>query len=203
MMSIGYNSGENMKHNQRVLDSDIYKNSPPYSLGGYIERQELLGDLKFGVKDSAYGGCGWIAIWNVLKSKNIVLNEAYLISLVEKYSLASGLLGTKPSGIVAVFKQLGHKANMFTNVTAFMKRNPERGVIYTMAQNFRAHYVGFNKVGETANGEPLYIFHNAGKRTPYEWVSKNGKKYLCPKPQTISDYIAGKHDRCVLLYNIK
>ena len=101
-MGIGYDSNENKKHNQAVLDSDVYIKNPPYSLDGYIERQELLGDLKFGVKDSAYGGCGWIAIWNVLKAENIVLNEAYLISLVEKYSFLSGLLGTKPTGIIAV-----------------------------------------------------------------------------------------------------
>lgn len=202
-MGIGYDSNENKKHNQAVLDSDIYIKNPPYSLDGYIERQELLGDLKFGVKDSAYGGCGWIAIWNVLKSANIVLNEAYLISLVEKHSLLSGLLGTKPTGITAVLKQLGRNVKMFANADAFIKSDPQKGIIYTMAQNFRAHYVGFNKVGETTDGEALYLFHNAGRRAPHEWASKNGKRYLCPKPQILSDYLARERDRCIILYNVK
>ena len=93
--------------------------------------------------------------------------------------------------------------NKIINADAFIKSNPQKGIIYTMAQNFKAHYVGFNKVGETADGEALYLFHNAGRRTPYEWASKNGKRYLCPKPQTLSDYLARERDRCIILYNVQ
>lgn len=201
-MGIGFNSEENMAHNQRVLDGGFSKTNPPYSLEGYIERQELLSNLKFGVKDSAYGGCGWIAAWNVLKSENIVLNEAYIISVAEKYLLASGLLGMKPSGIVSFLKKLGHAAKMFTNTDSFLRANPKRGIIYTMAKNMRAHYVGFNEMGKTSAGETLYVFHNAGRRVPSEWVTQGGKKYTEPKPITLKEYLEAEDDLCVLLYKV-
>lgn len=69
--------------NRRALSSD-----------GYIINQRLLKNLPYGMKQSNYNGCGWIAAYNFLRACGRKKNWDTVRQQLEDSLILGGLLGT-------------------------------------------------------------------------------------------------------------
>jgi hypothetical protein len=82
---------------------------------GFIEDQNLYGDMKYGVSTMADSGCGVIAVYNALKVLGInesgsegIPSLSNLISIFENSGITmAGQLGTGPKSIAAFFRKRG------------------------------------------------------------------------------------------------
>ncbi|MGN0629341.1 MAG: hypothetical protein ACI4IW_06905 [Oscillospiraceae bacterium] len=173
LRSLGYSGAENFAVNEAETSKPGFFSSPAFSEDGFIERQQKLGALPCAARDSAYCGCGWIAVWNLFKSEGTVLSIPKLISEFEHGAVLRGVLGTSPFFLRKYLKRAGKKVFSTISVKKLVRKAPERGIAFYWRKDLTGHFAAFSRC---ENG--LYRFYNHGKSPdiiPMEAFGKNKK----------------------------
>ena len=160
LKNLRFSAAENLEKNRKIIERDEFFRSPAFSDDGFIERQQYLSELHFGARDSAYGGCGWIAAYNLLHAAKTKTELPVLISEAERGAVLKGVLGTSPFFIRKLLARLGIVLRFFSK-RSFISGRAERGFIYYVYRNFSGHFAAFTK--ENSEGEARYRFYNVGK----------------------------------------
>ena len=157
LKNLRFSAAENLEKNRKIIEREGFFRSPAFSDDGFIEHQQYLGELAFGARDSAYGGCGWIAAYNLLHSAKAKTELPVLISEAERGTVLKGVLGTNPFFIRKLLSRFGIALRLFPK-RHFLSGKAERGFIYYVYRNFSGHFAAFTK--ESAE---RYRFYNVGK----------------------------------------
>lgn len=163
LKNLRFSADENLQKNRKIIEKEGFFRSPAFFADGFIERQRYLSELSFGARDSAYGGCGWIAVYNLLLAAKIKVELPVLISEAEKGTVLKGILGTSPFFIRKLLSRLGIALRRFSK-RRFLSGKAERGFIYYLYRNFSGHFAAFTK--ESSGGGNRYRFYNVGE-PPY------------------------------------
>ena len=159
LRNLRFSSAENLENNRKICSSRDFFSCPVFSDDGFIENQNRMDKIHFGARDAAYCGCGFIALWNILKYEGHAPDLPELIRSFEHGIYLSGVFGTSPFFLKRFIKKLGKKVKTCLSMRKFLKNEPEKGICYYMRPNFTAHYVAFTKTGQTEEGN-LYRFYN-------------------------------------------
>ena len=110
---------------------------------GFITRQASLSDFRFGIKNLSYGGCGVIAIYNILRSLKKEKGLCELICELEKNALVSGVFGLSPHAVGEYFERYGHKVQRIGGRKKVRRANVcGKHIIHLyFNRNLSAHYV--------------------------------------------------------------
>ena len=77
--------GKNLENNKKAF-AELKKNPDGrsvFSRDGFIEYQQGLSTIVYGKVTASYGGCGAIAVWNLLKALSIAPDEAVVFDEME------------------------------------------------------------------------------------------------------------------------
>ena len=143
----------NFEHNQTA---ELEKSGALY--GKFIAGQSLLKNLRFGVKDIAYGGCGIIAIHNILVSAEKEKPFYELVYQLESHALISGLFGISPYAVCEYLEKSGFKVHKIHGRKNIEKSQigSEKLIFFYFRKNLTAHFAA----GIPAGGAN-YIFFNS------------------------------------------
>jgi len=129
---------------------------------GYLIDQRRLAAIPFGRRTSDYNGCGWIAVYNALKSAGEQPNAAEIVRELESGSLLRGRAGVAPWRIVRLLRRRGLRLRF-----GFRRKTIERlapggkaGILLYLRRRLSdgAHYVSFRPC--TGGGGSLLCFYN-------------------------------------------
>lgn len=158
MGKLSYSGAENLAVNKRETSKPGFFSSPAFSEDGFIEHQQELRALPCAARDSAYCGCGWIAVWNLFKSEGTVLDIPKLISEFEHGAVLGGAFGTSPFFLRKYLKRAGKKVFTVFLLKKLEAKSPERGIAFYWRRDLSGHFSAFSR---RENG--LYRFYNHGK----------------------------------------
>ncbi len=110
---------------------------------GFITHQRPLSAFRFGVKNLSYGGCGVIAIYNILRSLKKEKELCELICELEKNALVSGVFGLSPYAVGRYFEKAGYKVQRLGGRKNVRQANVcGKHIIHLyFNRNLSAHYV--------------------------------------------------------------
>lgn len=202
MIRFKFSSEDNFAHNKKAFEQVEHDGKSPYSIDGFIEEQNLLGNIRYGAQTSAYAGCGWIAVWNVLKSMGIVLSKSRVIKEMERGVLFGGNLGTEVFFVKHYLESLNHKVKMYYSKIKFSGCNSDRGIIYYVRKNLSAHYVAYEFVGHSVNGDPLYRFHNAESKAGARFKTFQGVRRTIAPVSTMEAFLSRSEAKITVFYDV-
>ncbi|MGN0629052.1 MAG: hypothetical protein ACI4IW_05445 [Oscillospiraceae bacterium] len=203
MIRFKFSSEDNFEHNKNAFEQVEQNGKSPYSEDGFIEEQNLLSNIRYGAQTSDYAGCGWIAVWNVLKSMNIVLSKCRVICDMEQGVLFAGNLGTEIFFVKRYLESLGHNVKMYCSKNKFDGCNSNRGIIYYTRKNLSAHYAAYEFIGHSIDGEPMYRFHNAEAKAGARWKTTKGVKRIVAPVLTIDEFLDRSEAVASIFYDVK
>ena len=155
LRNLKYSPAENLSANEKETAKPDFFSFPAFSEDGFIERQRKLGNLRFGARDSASCGCGWIAVWNLFKSEGTVLNIPKLISEFEHGAVLSGALGTSLFFVRKYLKKAGKTVFWTLSAQKLQRKAPERGIAFYWRKDLSGHFAAFSRCEDG-----LYRFYN-------------------------------------------
>lgn len=79
-----------------------------YSADGYLVDQSRITDVPYGCRTSNQNGCGWIALYNLLRNFGEPVPHEALTRALSRHALFGGLLGTSPLRIRRYLRRHGH-----------------------------------------------------------------------------------------------
>lgn len=99
---------------------------------GYIINQAMLRDIPFGKYPSSKNGCGWVAIYNLMKALGNEKPYEEIIGALTPYVLFRGLLGTRMPGLKKYIRSQGYAMDTSFFQTNFEKlaSGSQAGIIY-------------------------------------------------------------------------
>lgn len=87
---------------------------------GFITHQNNAKDFQFGLANSDFNGCAWVAIYNACNVLNIDISIAEIIKELDLFALnAYGLLGGNPLYVKSFFEKRGYDVNIHLNKNNF------------------------------------------------------------------------------------
>lgn len=195
--------GKNLEYNKKIFEK--LEKAPDkksiFSRDGFIEYQNGMADVKYANVTAAYGGCGAIAVWNIMKFFNIATDKATLFDEMEKGVMFGGKLGTDTLFIKRYLNQKGFQIGMYCSLKEFNQTLFNAGILYYMKSNLRAHYVAFTPAGINEKGEHLYRFHNASAGS--YWETFNGIKYIENIPMTMESFLNESKAKVKVFYDVR
>lgn len=195
--------GRNLEHNKKIF-AEYEKQlvgKAICSKDGFIEYQNGMHEVKYGCVTAAYGGCGAIAVWNILKFWEKKIAKEILFDEMEKGTILGGKLGTEIFFVKNYLERKGLRANMYYSLKEFKSSGAEAGILYYIKGDMRAHYVAFTPSGVNWKGEHLYRFHNA--KAGSHWISYNHLKYIENLPMTIDDFLSESKAKIKVFYDVR
>lgn len=84
-----------------------------YSPDGYIVDQTRVTDVRYGCRLSSQNGCGWIAVFNLLRCLGDPVPHEEIVAALSKHALLRGMLGTSPLRVKRYLKQRGHATRLY------------------------------------------------------------------------------------------
>ena len=126
---------------------------------GYIVDQARVTDVRYGCRFSDTNGCGWIAVYNLLRCLGDPVPHEEIVLALSRHSLFRGLLGTSPLRVQRYLKKHGHPTRMYVGrkAAAGAAETIQNGIlVYRHTQGW--HYVAFVRPGE----DPGLRYFNAG-----------------------------------------
>ena len=195
--------GRNFEHNKRVFEGFEKQRTGKAicSRDGFIEYQHGMSDVKYDCVTAAYGGCGAIAAWNVLKFLEKKIDKAVLFDEMEKGTILGGKFGTEVFFVRNYLKRKGLQVEMHYALKEFNKVRAEAGIIYYVKDNMKAHYVAFTLAGINERGERLYRFHNAAAGS--YWTTYNNMKFIENLPMTMEDFLNESKAKIKVFYDVR
>ncbi len=139
------------KEYQKIIDSyRLFLNDNIFDEEGYIIDQGSMQDIPFGWFDTARKGCGWIAVYNLLKANGIYDEIQIIIQDLEKHNLLGKVFGQEIFGLIVYLKQRG--LDVFVSMPGIYgcKKALENCSSGILAYNHTTggHYACFTKVNE-------------------------------------------------------
>lgn len=194
---------KNLEHNKKIfaLLEEKQSGESVFSRDGYIEYQEGLTEVRYGVMPASYGACGAIAAWNVLKAFSIAPDKATLFKEMERGTILGARLGTEVFFIKKYLSGRGHRINLYYCLKEFKKAFASIGIVYYVNNNLRAHYVAFTPGGINEKGEKIYRFHNAD--VGCYWETFNGVKYINNIPMTMDEFLKESKAKVKVFYDVR
>ncbi len=118
-----------------------------YSPDGYIVDQAKVTDIRYGAFTSDINGCGWIAVFNFLKTQGSTVSAQSLADELIRYSIFRGLAGTDLFRLKRVLKRHGYSTRLVfrRNKQARLPEGTDAGVIYYVHKD-GPHYVTFSRI---------------------------------------------------------
>ena len=154
---------ENYEHNKTV---DLYKTGA--TSGAFINEQSKLGNIKYGLKDVNYGGCGLIAMFNVMHGVGKPIEFADLIYDKEKSAILKGGFGVYPTGITEYLES--NNLEVLTDFVGVDKNyntsNSDAVIHMYFREDGTAHYVAGISDG---NGKFRFYNSDTGSTLPKTW----------------------------------
>lgn len=145
LMVSGSESLANYLHNAKL--------PVPVAENGLILRQDLTGDFRFGVRNSDYNGCAWIAMYNAAKLLGLSLGPADIIRYLETRlplggAAFGGRLGSYPWGIGSFFRQKGYDACYSFLLRDMQERlkDADACILMYLRRSGRGHFVALRKL---------------------------------------------------------
>lgn len=172
-----------------------------FSCDGFIEYQKGMTNVRYGNVTAAYGGCGAIAVWNVLKAFSVAPDKALFFDEMEKGAIFGGRLGTGLFFVKKYLKEKGHQVDMYCTLKGFKKAFSRIGIIYYIEDDLIAHFVAFTPAGINEKGEILYRFHNVAVGS--YWQAYNGVKYIGNLPLTMEDFLEEIGAKVKVFYDVR
>ncbi len=135
----------NFEHNR---NTDLAKTSALH--GKFIAKQRPLKDFRFGIKNLAYGGCGVIALHNILVSAGKEKELPDLVLELEKHALVSGIFGISPYAVGEYLESQGFKVQKMFGRKKVKSLMPcgKNIICFYFRQNLTAHFVAGIPVGK-------------------------------------------------------
>jgi len=162
---------ENYRHNRKLSLRQMKLSEAggivlPFDEQGFVLDQRLLGAYRMGRgADTAACGCGWVACYNALRLLGRPLPPASVIKALEHDFVFGGRMGTRTAAIPLFFMQRGFRVEAHATLAAAQRdaQGAAANIIYYLrGRHPSAHFVAFTgKVGEAADGQPLYRFYNS------------------------------------------
>lgn len=195
--------GKNLEYNKKAFEQLVEApgNKSVFSRDGFIEYQNGMTNIKYGLVTAAYGGCGAIAVWNILKVLNVAPDKATLFDEMERGLVLGGKLGTDILFVKRYLSQKGRQVDMYGSLKRFKRAFSRMGILYYMKDNLRAHYVAFTPAGTNEKGELLYRFHNAAAGS--YWKTFDGIKYMEQLPMTMDEFLKESNAKVKVFYDVR
>jgi hypothetical protein len=126
------------------------------SSDGYIINQGLLGAIPYAKRDSAYCGCGWIAVFNLFRALGLDKPWDEIRNDIQKYAILGGRFGTNPFSIRRYIRRTFKTKLMLTPKKAIANADKITHGIVMYRHGNGGHYVMF-----TNNKNGTFRFYNA------------------------------------------
>lgn len=197
--------GKNLENNKKAF-AELKKNPDErsvFSRDGFIEYQQGLNTIVYGKVTASYGGCGAIAVWNLLKALSIAPDEAVVFDEMENGCILGGLLGTSVLFVKKYLSGRGHRVNMYCSLKEFKKAFSRMGIVYYMRKNMTAHYVAFTPAGVNEKGEYIYRFHNTSAGAYWKTNDEDGIKYIESIYMTMEDFLKESGAKVKVFYDVR
>ena len=99
---------------------------------GYIINQGMLREIPFGNYPSSKNGCGWIAVYNLMKALGNEKPYEEIMEALTPYTLFKGLLGTRMPGIKKYIRSQGYAMDTSFFKSSFepLALGSQAGIIY-------------------------------------------------------------------------
>ena len=152
-----------------IINNRIFKNTDK---GFLTNDSRHVKNISYGLFKSDYNGCGWIAVYNVLRFLEYNPNAYTVSKEMEKHTVLLGLFGTDLNGIVEYLQEQGLTAN--TTKTEYEKYADKSEVcILYYSVGLRTHYVmiskidgvGYRYINGNAPAQPIADFLEYKKAT--------------------------------------
>ncbi len=171
----------NFHHNKKMEQTFSNFNS-----SGFITHQNNAKDFKFGLANSDFNGCGWVAVYNACKVLGIDITISEIIKELDLFALnAYGLLGGNPFYVKRFFEKKGYEAKIHLNKNNFN----------TAASSSQVSVIG-------------YVWHNILDGGHYQTLVKHSSQanafqfYNSSYTKTMEQYITEKSDAHLFLITI-
>lgn len=135
-----------------------------FSPEGYIVDQGRITDVAYGCRPTSENGCGWIAVFNLLKSLGEDVPCREVAAALERRSLFHGRFGTSPWRIRRYLKKWGWVTRWAIGkkrIIPAAAEAPAGVVIYRHSRGW--HFAAFARRGQ---GEGVLRFYNAVAGNP-------------------------------------
>ncbi len=130
-----------------------------YSPEGYIVDQARVTDVRYGCRLSSKNGCGWIAVFNLLRCLGDPVPHEQIIAALSRRSLFRGALGTSPLRVRRYLKRRGHATRVYAGKKrAILAAGTASSGILVYRHVLGWHYAAFLR----AEGGAGLRFFNAG-----------------------------------------
>lgn len=134
---------------------------------GLIINQGKLGDFHINSVGADYGGCGAIALYNVVKTLNPSTNFTFADAIyqMEPYGILSNTYGAIPTGISHCLDKMGYETDyvMLDSKAIGEAATSSDAAIVLYATTSNVHYVAFQPVAdsdESGTDDPKFKFYN-------------------------------------------
>ncbi len=139
------------KDYQKIIDplrNQLY--DPIFDEEGYIIDQGSMSSVSFGWFDTAKKGCGWIAVYNLLKMNGIYKDINTVISDLEKHNFLGKVFGQEIVWLIVYLKQQG--LDVFVSlpgITACQKalKCSSSGIL-AYSHSRGAHYAAYSNIDD-------------------------------------------------------
>lgn len=148
---------------------------------GYINNQSMTAGIPYGRQTSKENGCGWIAVFNVLRHLEQEPPAPEIVAKEMQFGLLlGGHLGSWPFAIVHYLRRRGYEVRWSLNKRSQVKMAMEFGSSIFLClgpvlrpQNFHAHYVMLYPLP----GEDVRVFNHGANpciMTVEQLIGKSG-----------------------------
>lgn len=92
---------------------------------GYIKNQGMLASIPYGKYDSRRCGCGWIALYNVMRCIGRYKSPQQVINFLSHYMLLGGKYGTTFKGLQKYLRANGVRYRICLGINSVMRNIPK------------------------------------------------------------------------------
>ena len=117
-----------------------------FSPEGYIVDQARVTDVRYGCRPSCTNGCGWIAVYNLLRCLGDPAPYEKIVAALARHSLFRGLLGTSPLRVRRYLRRRGYPvASVIGKRKVAAAAAGARGGILVYRHSGGWHFVAFER----------------------------------------------------------
>lgn len=163
---------KNFCHNKNIL-SDNRVN------GKFISNQKFFGNIRFGIKNVAYGGCAIVAAHNILTAAQKGKDFPILVRDFEKSALIFGIFGVSPRFLSRYLEKEGFETTKLRGkkfVTDFCPMG-QNLIVFYFRKDLSAHYAA-----GIYTSKNRYVFLNSHTSKPMSYAEYIKSLYEKEKP---------------------
>ncbi len=158
----------------RRLTEDVLRARGAADKDGMLRDQSRLSAVRFGVATSDYNGCGWVALYNVLRLLGERITVADAVREMEGGLWLRGRAGASPRRLIRILRKHGCAVTTSARKAQFDAIAGERaGVVFYLRSHLSsgAHFAAFSRPDESG----LRRFYNAADAASFAELFKAEK----------------------------